>query len=183
MNNINSLKNFKKSNSFSIIIRKSISKILNKNTSNTVNKSKKDKNNNGNVIIKDHYNKNNNDALEKKVHKSEKKVKTIELYGQNCNLEYFRKIPPKAPELFSHIYSIKNNNVFIKDNETLGNLNKDIIPNVYYNHMIYNRDLEIINNKCKYLKSCIVQRNKKKYPLLYIIFLVINLDSYYFRIV
>lgn len=162
MNNINSLKNFKKSNSFSIIIRKSISKILNKNTSNTVNKSKKDKNNNGNVIIKDHYNKNNNDALEKKVHKSEKKVKTIELYGQNCNLEYFRKIPPKVPELFSHIYSIKNNNVFIKDNETLGNLNKDIIPNVYYNHMIYNRDLEIINNKCKYLKSCIVQRNKKK---------------------
>ena len=161
MNNINSLKNLKKSNSFSVIIRKSISKILNKNISNVVNKNKKEKSNNGNIIKKCHYN-NNNDALEKIVHKSKKKVKTFELYGQNFNLEYFRKIPPKTPELFNHIYNIKNINVFTKDNETLGNLNKDIIPNVYYNHMIYNRDLEINNNKCKYLKSCIVQRNKKK---------------------
>ena len=162
VNNINSLKKNKKSNSLSIIIRKSISKILNKYTSNVVNENKNDKNNNDKVIKKAFFNKNDNNALQKIVHNNEKKIKGIELYGQNCNLEYFRKNPPKAPELFDHIYNIKNINVFTKENETLGSLNKNIIPNVYYNHMIYNRDNSIIDNKCKYLKSCILQRNKKK---------------------
>jgi hypothetical protein len=100
--------------------------------------------------------------LHKIAQKSEKKVKSMDLYGQNYNLENMRKMAPKANELFYHIYNIKNINIYIKDNETLGNLNKDIIPNVFYNHMIYNRDNSIIDNKCKYLKSCILQRNKKK---------------------
>ena len=86
----------------------------------------------------------------------------MDLYGQNYNLENMRKIAPKASELFYHIYNIKNINIYFKDNETLGNLNKDTIPNVFYNHMIYNREHVIFNNKCKYLKTCIVQRNKKK---------------------
>lgn len=162
VNNIKLLKNFKKSNSLSLIIRKSISQILNKYTSNIVNENKNEKNNKYKDIKKAFFNKKDNNALQKIFHNNEKNIKAIELYGQNCNLEYFRKNPPKAPELFDHIYNIKNNNVFTKDNETLGSLNKDIIPNVFYNHMIYNRDNSIIDNKCKYLKSCILQRNKKK---------------------
>jgi hypothetical protein len=98
--------------------------------------------------------------LHKIAQKSEKKVKSMDLYGQNYNLENMRKMDPKGNELFYHIYNIKNINIYI--NETLGNLNKDIIPNVFYNHMIYNREHSICNNKCKYLKTCIVQRNKKK---------------------
>ena len=58
VNNINSLQNFKKSNSLSVIIRKSISKILNKYTSNVVNENKNDKNNNEKVIKKAFFNKN-----------------------------------------------------------------------------------------------------------------------------
>ena len=162
VNNINSLKKNKKSNSLSIIIRKSISKILNKYTSNVVNENKNEKNNKDKDIKKPFFNKNDNNILQNILHNKEKKIKGIELYGQNFNLEYFRKNPPKAPELFDHIYNIQNINVFTKDNEALGSLNKDIIPNVFYNHMIYNRDNSINYNKCKYFKSCIVQRNKKK---------------------
>lgn len=120
------------------------------------NENKNEKNNNDKDIN------DKNHSLQKKVHINQKKNKNIELYGQNCNLEYFRKNAPKAPELFSHIYNINNINVFTKDNETLGKLNKNIIPNVYYNHMIYNREYSIFNINCKYLKICIVQRNKKK---------------------
>jgi len=136
-----------------------------------VNENKNENNNKDRVYKKIDFDKNdNNNAKHKIVHISEKRIKRVEQYEQNYNLEYFRKNPPKPSELFNHVYIINNINIFTKENETLGKLNRDIIPNVYYNHMIYNRYNSKFNNKCKYLKTCIVQRNKKK--LLSIIYYV-----------
>ena len=157
---INSLKSIKKSNSCSVILTKTMSKILTKNILNVFNENKEKNHKKNDKDSKHIYDdKNNNNKISQK---SEKKSKKVDLYGQNYNLENMRKIAPKASELFYHIYNIKNIYIYFKDNETLGNLNRDIIPNVFYNHMIYNREHAIYNNKCKYLKACIVQRNKKK---------------------
>ena len=103
---INSLKCIKKSNSCSVIIAKTINKILSKNTLNVFNENKNEKNHknndNDNKQIYDVKNINNN-VLHKISQKNEKKLKIMDLYGQNYNLENMRKIAPKASELFYHI--------------------------------------------------------------------------------
>ena len=75
-----------------------------------------------------------------------------------------REKPPKLPELFSHNYNFKENELILdKSNETFGKLNKETIPITFYNHlMINNTSKKFVNNRNKYFKTSITQRNKKK---------------------
>lgn len=84
-----------------------------------------------------------------------------EQYEQDFQcLKYMRKIPPKMPEIYEHVYKFKNNNTLFKDNESLGILNKGNIPNVFFDHLFANRKNKL--NKCKYNKTSTTHRNKKK---------------------
>lgn len=73
-----------------------------------------------------------------------------------------KESPPKASEYFFHIYNIKGLNIFFKNNETFGILNKNIIPNVYYNHLMINDTNKTFNNKHKYNRISVTNRHKKK---------------------
>ena len=73
-----------------------------------------------------------------------------------------REYPPKKPEIFEHEYDFSNRNILLKDNETLGKLNKGNIPIVFYNHLIFNKNNKFINNKYNYKKISMTQKNKKK---------------------
>ena len=87
-----------------------------------------------------------------------------ELYSQKIEVSCMREKPPKLPELFSHNYNFKENELILdKSNETFGKLNKETIPITFYNHlMINNTSKKFVNNRNKYFKTSITQRNKKK---------------------
>ena len=86
----------------------------------------------------------------------------LDMYGQDQkSVDYMKEYPPKMPDLFDHIYNIYNKDCLIK-NKTLSILDKDIIPNVFYNHLMINVNNKILKNRCKYISSSITQRNKKK---------------------
>lgn len=129
---------------------------------------------NSQIIKSPEYNKNNN-ILENKVQKDknnniifrknnekEKKVKNSDLYGQNYNLEILRENPPRSPDLFYHKYNFTNQKVLSKDNENFNVLNKNNIPNVFYNHLVINENNIGFNNRCKYKKISITKRNKNR---------------------
>ena len=90
------------------------------------------------------------------------KSKICESYGQNHDLKIMRENPPKSPELFSHLYNIGLKKTFFKENDSFGIIQKDIIPNVFYNHFLFNESKYSVGNKHKYNKISITQRNKKK---------------------
>ena len=102
---------------------------------------------------------NNNNAL---IMRNNKKNIKRELYGQELNLKNMKTIPPKQSELFLHIYNLRNRNILFKNNETVGILNKGNIPNVYFNHLMIEEKYVIFNNKCKYNRISLTQRNKNK---------------------
>ena len=78
------------------------------------------------------------------------------------NLKDIKTNPPKEPELFLHIYNLKIINILFKNNETVGIINKGNIPIVFFNHLMIDEKHLMFNNKCKYNRVSLTQRNKKK---------------------
>ena len=114
-------------------------------------------------VLKDNAYNNINKIVKKKILNTKNSIKEIdnEQYGQNYKcLKYMRKTPPKKPQIFDDIYILKSNNTLSKGNESLGIVNKWKIPHVFYDHLFYNGKKTI--NKCKYNKTSITHRNKKK---------------------
>jgi hypothetical protein len=137
-------------------------KNLNKNYANNKIINQNSKINNNIVFIEHNSIKapiNNNNAL---IMINNKKNKKRELYGQDLGLKNMKTSPPKGPELFLHIYNLKNRDILFKNNETVGILNKGNIPNVYFNHLMIDEKYVIFNNKCKYNRISLTQRNKNK---------------------
>ena len=72
-----------------------------------------------------------------------------------------RAFPPKLPKLYNSEYKLNNKKSFSKANETLGLLNKDKIPNVFYNHLMINKKNGLFNkHRCN--RILIKKRIKKK---------------------
>ena len=117
---------------------------------NRINDSIKENNSKKERIIKD----------ERKLNKKTTENKTG-IYSQNYNNECFQGTPPRKPIMFLHKFISYNKNVFSKKNEVIGICDKNLIPNVFYNHLITN-ERTYINNNLKYNKFIITQRNKKK---------------------
>ena len=101
--------------------------------------------------------KDNNELKSKREKISNKKKNNDELYGYNYNINSMNESAPRLPELFSKVYNLSQKKILFKDNDSFGILNKDNIPNVFYNHLI-----NCENNKNKYNKILMIERNKKK---------------------
>ena len=84
----------------------------------------------------------------------------IKLYTQKIDVRNMKESPPNMPVLFLHNYSLEEENIISKSNETFGKLNKDIVPITFYGHLMINQ--KILYNRNKYIKTSFVQRNKKK---------------------
>ena len=90
--------------------------------------------------------------------KNEQKSKN-DLFMQNKNIiNYMNKKAPRPSNIYFHEYDLNNNNINIS-NETFGKINKDIIPIVFYNHLMITK---VVHNRNKYIKTSFTQRNKKK---------------------
>jgi len=94
-----------------------------------------------------------------KIYKKDKANKRTDLYEQIKDIKCLKEYPPKMSDLYDHKYNLRSKLKLFKENEVFGILNKDIIPNIFYNHLMVS-----INNK-KFKKNSIytiTQRNKKK---------------------
>lgn len=70
---------------------------------------------------------------------------------------------PKLPNIYNHEYNLENKNTSNYYNQTYEQLNKDIIPICFYNHLMIRENAKnIMNKKNKYFKTSITERNKKK---------------------
>jgi hypothetical protein len=129
------------------------------------------KNNNASNLVNTFLtsnNKKNNISKQKQEKKQSLKLKAMankkksEIYSQNFDISLMKERPPKVNELFLHDYSF-NEKLIDKSNETFGKLNKETIPVAFYNHLMINDKKEkTFNNKHKYFRTSITQRNKKK---------------------
>ena len=159
-----------------IIVNKFEIKILNyqnnKNIDDAKNKPQCNiKNNNASNLVNTFLtsnNKKNNISKQKQEKKQSLKLKAMankkksEIYSQNFDISLMKERPPKVNELFLHDYSF-NEKLIDKSNETFGKLNKETIPIAFYNHlMISDKSEKSFNNKHKYFRTSITQRNKRK---------------------
>lgn len=107
----------------------------------------------------------NTTSDQKKISKNynEKIQKTkIDMYTQDKDLSCMKKIPPKQPEIFEHIYSLEKTNA-LDTNKTYGKLNKNTIPICFYNHLMFSENIKkSVNKRKNYFKTSFTQRNKKK---------------------
>jgi hypothetical protein len=70
---------------------------------------------------------------------------------------------PNLPNIYNHEYNLENKNTSNYYNQTYEQLNKDIIPICFYNHLMIRENAKnIMNKKNKYFKTSITERNKKK---------------------
>lgn len=70
---------------------------------------------------------------------------------------------PNLPNIYNHEYNLDNKNTSNYYNQTYEQLNKDIIPICFYNHLMIRENAKnIMNKKNKYFKTSITERNKKK---------------------
>ena len=84
---------------------------------------------------------------------------SVDLFSQNKNINYMIERAPNLPSLYEHDYNLQNKNT----SETYGELNKEIVPNIFYNHLMIDKNSKNYkNNKKKYIKTSITHRNKKK---------------------
>ena len=114
-----------------------------------------------NSTIKDKNINNNNKITKKRANdKLNKNNKNIEIYGQAYDLKIMRENPPKSPELFFHLYTLKNKNKFFKENDSFGIIKYEKIPNIFYNHFLFTEKKNFLNYK--YKKISMTQRNKNK---------------------
>ena len=88
-----------------------------------------------------------------------------EIFSQNIDvINFMKEKPPKLPDLFFHDYDYNYNDKLIeKSNETFGKLNKETIPVAFYNHLVISEEnKKLVNNKPKYCRTSLTQRNKNK---------------------
>ena len=87
----------------------------------------------------------------------------VEIFSQNIDaINIMKEKPPKLPELFFHDYNFSGK-LIEKSNETFGKLNREIIPVAFYNHLVINEESKkLVNNKNKYCRTSLTQRNKNK---------------------
>jgi hypothetical protein len=87
----------------------------------------------------------------------------VEIFSQNIDaINIMKEKPPKLPELFFHDYNFSDK-LIEKSNETFGKLNREIIPVAFYNHLVINEEnKKLVNNKNKYCRTSLTQRNKNK---------------------
>ena len=116
-----------------------------------------------NTVLKSNNKKNNISKQKKRLKlKALSKKKKSEIYSQNFDISLMKEKPPKVNEFYQHDYSF-NEKLIEKSNETFGKLNKETIPVAFYNHLMINDKKEkTFNNKHKYFRTSITQRNKKK---------------------
>ena len=111
---------------------------------------------------------NNNNILnqQKKIDKKcKKKLEIIkkDYYTQNKDISCMNQNLPKIPNLFNHGFNLQKGNVRNNYSKTFGQINKEIIPNSFYNHLMFSENNNnIINNKKKCFKTSLTERNKNK---------------------
>jgi hypothetical protein len=85
----------------------------------------------------------------------------VDLFSQNKNISCMAEKPPIIPNLYEHDYNLKNKNIYIS--ETFGELNKEAVPIIFYNHLMVGENRNnFANNKKTYFKTSVTHRNKKK---------------------
>ena len=109
------------------------------------------------LINIDRVNKNNK---KRAINKLNNNNKNIEIYGQSYDLTIMKESPPKSPELYFHLYALNNSKMLFKENDSFGNIKKDKIPNIFYNHFLFSDKKYSLNYK--YKKMIMTQRNKNK---------------------
>ena len=112
------------------------------------------KNVNVNTIIKNNH-----------ISKHHSKINTNEMYTQDKEIvKYMKEYPPNKPGLYAHDYNLVKENDIDKKSESFGTMNRDTVPIIFYNHLMIGGKWGIknVNNKNRYLKTSITQRNKKK---------------------
>ena len=145
-----------------------INNFINNKTIDSVNNKLKNKINNLSIPVNPIPNSHNKENYISK-QKQSLKLKAIsnktkvEIFSQNIDaINIMKEKPPKIPELFYHDYnfSIK---LIEKSDETFGQLNREIIPVAFYNHLfIKGESKKLVNNKNKYCRTSLTQRNKNK---------------------
>ena len=112
---------------------------------------------NNNIL---NHNKNENKKCIKR-----KKVEIVkkDFYTQNKDISCMNKNMPKIPDLFNHEFNLQNKNISNNYNKAFEQINKEIIPNSFYNHLMFSENNNnIINNKKKCFKTSLTERNKNK---------------------
>ena len=88
-----------------------------------------------------------------------KKIEKLDLFSQNKNISCMIERPPKIPSLYEHDYNLQSK----KLGEVYGELNKETVPIIFYNHLMVDKNnKKFTDNKKTYFKSSITHRNKKK---------------------
>jgi hypothetical protein len=120
------------------------------------------KSNNKNNIKKSCSNyKTENKKMVNQFNEKEKNLKNNKI-GSDYSIESLRPFPPKLPQLYTYKYKINSKLSFSKGNETLALLNKDNIPNVFYNHLMINKRNSLFFSKHRYNRILMKKRNKNK---------------------
>lgn len=100
---------------------------------------------------------NNKNIKHNLIKKNEKN--NVDLFTQNKNINCMAGRPPNIPSLYEHDYNLHSKNI----NETYGELNKEIVPIIFYNHLMTERNNKnYSDNKKTYFKTSVTHRNKKK---------------------
>jgi hypothetical protein len=113
-------------------------------------------------VISNGINKFDKIKMIKKENEIKKNLKNNVLHRNNYNLEQMKKSPPKVPDIFYHIYFFNNEKALTKENEIFGTLNRENVPNIFYNHLFYNINKPSYTCRLKNKKISLTQRNKKK---------------------
>lgn len=152
-------KNVKNNNNLKLNEYKKIKKYSEKNNNLEIKKTATNINNasknvNVNTFIKKNH-----------ISKHNSKINTNEIYTQDKEIvKTMKEYPPNKPGLYAHDYNLAKENDIDKKSESFGTMNRDTVPIIFYNHLMIGRkgDIKNVNNKKRYLKTSITQRNKKK---------------------
>ena len=107
--------------------------------------------------------KNNDNIYKKNVSKKKIELMKNDYFNQNKDITCMKGKMIKIPELFNNEFNLQKENISNIYNKTFGKLNKEIIPISFYNHVMFNENINNIMNKNKnYFKTSITERNKKK---------------------
>lgn len=90
--------------------------------------------------------------------------KKPEQYIQNKDKTYrLKEKPSKFPYLYYHDSNLEYNNMPLSKNcETYGKICRDVIPRIFFNHVMTCKNKKNINNRKKCFEISITQKVKKK---------------------
>ena len=85
-------------------------------------------------------------------------------YIQNKDKTYrLKEKPSKFPYLYYHDSNLEYNNIPLTKNcETYGKICRDVIPRIFFNHVVTCKNKKNINNRKKCFEISITQKVKKK---------------------